>query len=58
MIYKVRAHSGERQYQCIKKNEDTFVIYVKEKAKEGGANEAVIRVFCEYLHTSKNLVGL
>jgi uncharacterized protein YggU (UPF0235/DUF167 family) len=47
---KVRVFPGAKEEKIIKKSDDEFLIFVREKAKEGRANERVRKVLSEFLN--------
>ncbi|ACC98891.1 Uncharacterized conserved protein DUF167 [Elusimicrobium minutum Pei191] len=47
MYIKVKVHADEKQNKLIKKNEDTFEIWVKAPAERGLANEAVREILAK-----------
>lgn len=54
MLIKVKTFPQAKEEKIIKKDEDKFEVYVKEKAKEGKANERVLALLGRELKT-KNL---
>ena len=49
MHLKVKTHPGSKKPKIIKKAEDSFEIYVKQKAERGLANKAVVKTLSLYL---------
>ena len=49
MHFKIKTHPGSKKPKIIKKAEDSFDIFVKEKAEKGLANKAVIKTLSSYL---------
>lgn len=47
MYIKVKVHADEKKEQIIKKNPDTFEIWVKAPASQGRANIAVINLLAK-----------
>jgi len=41
MHLKIKTHPGSKKLKLIKKAEDSFEVYVKEKAERGLANKAI-----------------
>ena len=48
MYLKIKAHPNSKKARVIKKSQDSFDIYVKEKAERGLANKAVIKALSSY----------
>jgi hypothetical protein len=53
MFLKVKVFPDAKKEEIIKKANDEFGIRVKEKAKEGRANERVREVLADYLKVPK-----
>lgn len=49
----VNVHAGAKRDAVEKVDEKCFKVWVKDPAKEGKANSAVIRVLAEYFHVPK-----
>jgi len=49
MHIKVRAYPNSKKEKVIKKSEDSFEVYVKEKAERGEANKALRSALSSYL---------
>ena len=49
MHLKIKTHPGSKKPKIIKKAEDSFEIYVKQKAERGLANKAVVKTLSLYL---------
>ncbi len=52
MLIKVKVFPGSKKEEIIKKTEDSFEVWVKEKPVMGLANKAVIEVLARYFSTS------
>ena len=52
---KVKPNSKTQE---VNQEEDSFTVKVKEPAKEGKANQAVIRLLAEHFSVSKNQVKI
>lgn len=48
MYLKIKTHPNSKKEKIIQKAEDSFEVYVKEKAERGLANKAVIKVLSSY----------
>ena len=55
---KVRVKPGAKKTAVEKQTDGTWVVKVKEPAKEGRANEAVIETLAEYLNIPKQSVQI
>lgn len=49
MFIKVRAHVGFSKEAVLEKRSDTFEVFVKEKARQGDANKAILHLIARYL---------
>ena len=58
MYIKVKVHADEKKEQIIKKNPDTFEVWVKAPASEGRANIAVIKLLAKTLGVEAKLFKL
>jgi len=58
MIIKVKVFPSAGKKEIIKKTEDSFEIWVKEKPIKGQANRAVISALAEYLNIPRENVKL
>ena len=58
MYIKVKVHADEKKEQIIKKNPDTFEIWVKAPASQGRANIAVINLLAKTLGIEAKLFKL
>jgi hypothetical protein len=52
MLIKVKAFPGASKEKTIKKSEDSFEIYVREKPIAGMANQAVIGALAKHFNLS------
>jgi uncharacterized protein YggU (UPF0235/DUF167 family) len=46
----VKAKPGKKENKIIKLSENIFEVWVKEKAREGKANEAIAKLLADYFH--------
>ena len=58
MYIKVKVHADEKKEQIIKKNPDTFEVWVKAPASQGRANIAVIKLLAKTLNIEAKLFKL
>ncbi len=58
MYLKVKTHPGSKKPTIIKKDEDSFEVYVKEKAERGLANRAVVAALAVYFKVPAGKVRL
>jgi len=58
MLIKVKVSSGSKKEKIIKKSEDSFEVWVKEKPRNNEANKAVYKVLISYLNLSRKEVKL
>lgn len=42
---KVRVKPGSKKQEVIKVNDSEFIVYLKERAEKGKANEALVKIF-------------
>ena len=52
----VRVKPGSSKGPLVESDDEGFVIYVREKAIDGGANEAVIKLMAEHFGVAKSHV--
>lgn len=50
MYFKVKVYANAKKNEAIKKSDDSYIIYTKEKAEQGKANEAVKEMLSTLLH--------
>lgn len=50
MYLKVKVYTNVKKNEVIKKSEDSYIVYTKEKAEQGRANSAVVVMLSSYLH--------
>ena len=50
MLIKVKAFANSKQEKIVKKKEDSFDVFVKEKAEDGKANKRIIEVLATYFN--------
>lgn len=58
MYIKAIVTAGARKEQFVKKSEDTFEIFVKEKAERNMANKRVVELVSEYFAIPKGRVRI
>ena len=58
MFIKVKAFQNSKKSGITQKSENSFEIRVKEKAKHGMANQAIIEILSQALHLPKNRIHL
>ena len=58
MLIKVKVYPGAGKEEFIKKSEDNFEIWVKEKPIKGQANRAVINSLIKYLNIERRNIRL
>ncbi|RKZ24829.1 DUF167 domain-containing protein [bacterium] len=58
MLIKVKVFPGSKKDSIEKKGIDSFEVQVKEKAKEGRANKAVIEILSDYFNIPKEKIRL
>jgi len=58
MLIKVKAYPSAGKKEIIKKEEDSFEIWIKEKPIQGQANRAVISVLVKYLNIDRTKIRL
>lgn len=49
MLIRVKAFPGANKEEIVKKSENSFEVWVKEKPIKGQANRAIIRILSDYL---------
>lgn len=52
----VRVKPGSNKGPLIESDEEGFVVFVREKAIDGGANDAVVKVLAEHFGVAKSHV--
>ncbi|MCG2809780.1 MAG: DUF167 domain-containing protein [Candidatus Portnoybacteria bacterium] len=58
MLIKVKAFPSAGKKEIIKKSEDSFEVWVKEKPIKGQANRAVASALAEYFSVSREDVKM
>ena len=58
MLIKVKVFAGCKRDEIVKKKNDEFEVRVKEKAEEGRANRAVIKVLANYFKIDESKIRL
>lgn len=57
-LIKVKVFPESKEEEIIKKKQDSFEIWVKERPVRGQVNQAVIRVLSEYFKVDLNKIRL
>ena len=58
MLVKVKVFPNSKKEGVIEKSTDSFEVRVREKAKQGQANKAVIRSLANYLKISPQKIRI
>jgi uncharacterized protein (TIGR00251 family) len=58
MLIKVKVFPEAKEEGIVKRADDEFEVRVKEKAEEGRANRAVIRMLANYFKISESKIRL
>jgi uncharacterized protein len=58
MLIKVKFTPNSKKDEIVKKKDDEFEVRVKEKAEEGRANRAVIKVLDNYFKIDESKIRL
>jgi uncharacterized protein len=58
MLIKVKFTPNSKKYEILKKKDDEFEVKMKEKAEEGRANRAVIKVLADYFKVDESKIRL
>lgn len=58
MYFKVKTFPGSKNVKVVKKSDDSFDIFVKEKAERGLANRAVVLTLSAYFKVPAGRVRL
>jgi len=58
MLIKVKVFPDSKKEEIAKKSEDSFAIKVKEKPREGQANERVFEILSFYFKVPKSKIRL
>lgn len=58
MFIKIKVFPGFKKNEIIKKSEGSFDVKVREKPKQGKANQAVIKILASYLKLPKEKIKL
>lgn len=58
MKFNIKVKTGSKKSGIEKINEDSYIISVKEPAREGKANAAVIKILGEYFDISKSQIKI
>jgi len=61
MLIKVKAYPNSKEEKIIKKNENSFDVFVEEEAERNMANKRIIELIAEYFnvpqHQAKMIKG-
>ena len=58
MLIKVKVFPGSKKDEILKRKDDEFEVRVKEKAKKGMANKAVIKALANYFKIDESKIRL
>ncbi len=58
MFIKVKVFPEEKENKILKKNKDSFSIWVKEKAGQGRANRKVVEILAEFFNVGRSEIRL
>jgi len=58
MFIKVKAFADSKQEKIIKKKEDSFDVYIKEKAEGGIANKRIVEVLADYFNVKPGKIRM
>ncbi len=58
MLIKVKVFPNSKKKEVVKKSEDSFEVFVKEKPLEGKANRAVVKALALYFKISESKIKL
>ena len=58
MLIKIKVFAGAKKDEIIKKSDDSFAVYLKEKAERGLANERLKEMLAVYLQVPHGRVRL
>ncbi len=58
MLIKVKAFPCSKENDLVKKSEDSFEVYVREKPVMGMANRAVVKLLSDFFKISEGKVRL
>jgi len=50
---KVKVHAGEKKQKILRKNEDSFELWIKSPAERGLANDEVLEIIAEQINIPK-----
>ncbi|MDD5098160.1 MAG: DUF167 domain-containing protein [Candidatus Pacebacteria bacterium] len=53
MLIKVKAFTKSKEDKVIKKKEDSFDVFVKEKPIDGQANKKIVELLVKYLNINR-----
>lgn len=58
MLYTVRVKPGSRKGQLVEASADGLTVYVRERAVDGAANTAVVRVLADHFGVPRSRVEI
>jgi len=58
MLIKIKVFPGSKKDEIVMRKDDEFEVRVKEKAEEGKANKAVIKVLANYFKIDESKIRL
>ena len=58
LLIKIKVFADCKKDEIVKKKNDEFEMRVKEKAEEGRANRAVIKVLANYFKIDESMIRL
>ncbi len=58
MLIKVKVFPGSKKREIIKKEEDEFLVKIKEKPKEGRANKELFIILSNYFNIPENKIRI
>jgi hypothetical protein len=58
MFLKIKVFPNYKKEEIMQKSDDEFEVRVKEKAEEGKANKAVIKVIANYFKVDESKIKL
>ena len=58
MLIKVKVFPNSKKERLEKKSEDSFVVYLREKAEMGAANEKLREIIAEFFNVGVNKIKI
>lgn len=58
MKLNIRIKPNSRKGPLVEKTNDSLIVYVRELAVDGQANEAVVKLLAKYYHVSKTCIKI